>query len=255
MYDQPRNALGISQSDRDNLTLRQRPAGRSLPVRTKDVVKSIAPQLVVIGVILILHILAWVSLLPPPRELPRLISELVAKHGFPLIVIASFVENLAGIGTYFPASVALVAAMASTAGDPHRASLMYCAIVLPAIAANIASYTLGYFTRTGDPQSAPRSSRSLAIWYFTTYWHPQLAAVTAMVSGAEGVPFLRYLAFFLPLSITWTIVWAVILYNAGRVFDGPNVLMPLFYLYLTGWLLWDLRKHMRRSTPRTSERD
>lgn len=209
---------------------------------TKKLIRTVAPQLAVIGVILILHALAWASFLPRPSELPELIVRLIARYGFPLVALASFVENLAGIGTYFPASLALVGAMASTSGDPHRAFLMYCAIVVPAIAANIISYGAGYLTMRLHAPSELRSSRSIAIWYVTTYWHPQLAAVTAMASGAEGVPFVRYLIFFLPVSLAWTILWTAILYNVGRVFDVNNALLPIFYVYLVGWLLWDLRK-------------
>jgi membrane protein DedA with SNARE-associated domain len=171
--------------------------------------------------------------------------ELLKTHGLPLVILASFMENLAGVGTYFPGSIALVTAMALTAGDVHRAFLTYWAVVIPAIAANLASYAIGRLAKQAVPSQENRSSGALVFWYVTTYWHPQFAGLTAMASAAEGIPFARYVAFFLPISLAWSIVWAIFLYHAGRVFNVPNMLAPIFYIYLIGWLLWDIHGYLK----------
>jgi membrane protein DedA with SNARE-associated domain len=215
-------------------------------------IKAVAPQLTLIALIVGLEVLSRVSLLPSPAQLSQELAELIKTDGLPLIVLASFLENLVGVGTYFPGSIALVTAMALTAGDVHRAFLTYWAVVIPAIAANLTSYVVGSLAKRAVSSQESRSSGALALWYATTYWHPQLAGVTAMASAAEGIPFARYVTFFLPISLAWSITWAIFLYHAGRVFNVPSALAPLFYVYLAGWLLWDIRGYLnskRRGTP------
>ena len=212
----------------------------------KKLLRAITPQLVLIGLILTLEICSRVGLLPSPSDLSHRLTELFLRYGLPLVAISSFLENSAGVGTYFPGSIALITAMTLTAGDPHRALLTYIAVVVPAVAANLFSYWVGHLTRRKSTP-AKRSPRSLVFWYATTYWHPQLAGITAMASGAEGVPFLSYAASFLPISIGWSLAWAILLYNAGRAINVPQAFAPALYVYLVGWLLWDVRKYLRRS--------
>jgi membrane protein DedA with SNARE-associated domain len=195
---------------------------------------------------LILYGLSWLSVIPSPSELSTVLSRLFFTYGLSLVAVASFLENLVIVASYFPGALVIVTAMTLTSGDPHRALLTYFAIVLPAIAANISSYAVGHLTRPNQVTTA-RSNKALTVWYATTYWHPQLAGITAMASAVEGVSFGRYLQCFLPISLSWTIVWAVLLYHLGRVLDVTELFIPLFYLYLGVWLLWDLRKFLRHS--------
>lgn len=203
-------------------------------------IRAVVPQLVLLTVVLVLKCLSWFSLGPSPERLAELFVSLLLTHGIPLVALASFTENFAGLGTYFPGSVALLAGMASTAGDPRRAVLTYLAVLFPAILANVLSYFLGRFLRREEAAPEGKSSRSLAVWFVGTYWHPQLAGVTAMAAGAEQVPFGRYVGTFLPISFTWSVLWALVLYNVGSVIAAPSVLSVIFYVYLVGWLLWGL---------------
>lgn len=196
-------------------------------------------QITIIGVLLALNILAAVGILPSPDELASDLANLLKNKGLPLIAVVSFIENLAGIGVYFPGSVVIAAAMALTAGNVGKALLVYFAIVIPAMAANIISYFIGKVTR----KESIVPSKSIALWYAATYWHPQLAGVTAAASGAEGIPFWTYVKFFLPISISWTIFWALLLYFAGKAVDTSSLLLQLFYIYIAAWILWDIRKY------------
>jgi len=209
----------------------------------KNFLKCIRAQLLVTVMITSLSILAHYSVLPSPADLARSLEQLFTKHGLILVGIASFLENCVGIGTYFPGSIVLITSMSLTSGDSTRALLTYCAIVLPAIAANIASYAAGYLAgKEANRRSGQRSAGNLALWYTATYWHPQLAGITAMASGADGVSFLQYLAFFLPISLSWTMAWALFLYKVGSIVDVAGRLTLLFYVYLAGWFLWGILK-------------
>ena len=205
---------------------------------------ALRPQFTIIGIIICLQILSLFSFIPPPSELTGFFINLFKTYGLPLIVLASFIENFAGLGTYFPASIAILVAMALTAGNPAQAILTYIAIIIPAAIANILSYWVGYSARTEESHIiSTRSSKTLLAWYGATYWHPQMAALTAMASGSEGIPFWRYVGHFLPVSFVWSVFWALLLYHTGQVINSPSIFTPLFYIYLFGWFLWGIRKH------------
>jgi len=214
-------------------------------LKLKGYLHALQPQLIVISLVLILQILSLLAVIPSPGKIVILISDLLVTYGIPLIIFASFAENFAGLGTYFPGSIAILSAMALTAGNPERAILTFIAIVIPAVIANILSYYIGYVSRNKESPPAARSSKALFAWYGATYWHPQLAAVSAMASGGEGIKFWRYFSHFIPVSIAWSIFWALLLYNAGKIVSIPSIFAPLFYFYLIGWLLWGIKKHSR----------
>lgn len=206
--------------------------------------RAIEPQLIVIGLVATLFILSRLTFIPAPTEIAIFAINLLATYGLPLIMLASFIENFAGLGAYVPGSIAILAAMAATAGNPLQATITFFAIVMPAVLGNVLSYYVGYFTRPPENINLPeRSTKNLIFWYASTYWHPQLAAVSAMASGSGGIKFPRYFAHFLPVSLLWSIFWAVVMYNAGKVVATPGFLAPLFYIYLLGWVVWGLHKH------------
>ncbi|MBN1568430.1 MAG: hypothetical protein JXA73_11345 [Acidobacteria bacterium] len=213
----------------------------------KKLIKAIAPQILILSIMLVLNALSWVSILPSSTEISRDLTTIISKHGLPFVILSSFLENFAGIGAYFPGSLALLASMMLTAGNPNQAMLTYFAVLVPAIGANIASYGLGRMTGRRNQEASKRSSKLLILWYIGTYWHPQLAGITAMASGAESVPFLRYLGSFLPISLGWSVLWALFLYNAGGIIDMPKLLIPISYIYIICWLLWDVWRMMRKS--------
>ena len=194
---------------------------------------------------IVLQLSALIGLLPTSDVLAERLVALFRSHGLPLVAVASFAENLAGFGTYFPGSVALVLAMTLTAGDPIRASLTYVAVVLPAIVANILSFLAGRSRSKNTLHTAAVSTQRLWVWYASTYWHPQLAGVTALAAGSSGVTLRRHVATFLPVSVAWSILWAIVLYSLGQGVSVPRALAPGIYIYLLGWILWDLRKFMR----------
>ena len=217
-------------------------------LKLKSYFRALKPQLIVIGLVLILQILSRFSFIPNPNEIVAFMIGLLATHGLPLIMLASFIENFVGLGTYFPGSIVILSTMALTAGNPMQAIITFFAIIIPALIANVSSYWIGYFTRAKEPTTFPaRDTKALFAWYGATYWHPQLAAVSAMASGGEGIKFWRYFTHFLPVSLVWSIFWALFLYNAGKIVFSPSLFALLFYCYLISWLLWGIRKHYRIS--------
>jgi len=170
--------------------------------------------------------------------------DLLATRGLAIVALASFIENLAGVGTYFPGAIVLLAAMLGTAGKPSVAFVTYMCVVIPAIAANLLSYQIGRYTRP-SLQSRVASPPRLFYWYASTYWHPQLAGLTAMAAGGAGIPVLQHVKMFLPISMGWSVIWGVSLYQVGNRVprNMPEWLTLIFYLYLVLWLLWGVRRY------------
>lgn len=213
------------------------------------ILKAIAPQLLLLAALGVIGIFAELELIPSLPEINSRVIGYIAQGGFGVVALFSFLENLPGINAYFPGSVVLVARMGTTHGDPGLAVSTYLAILIPAMIANTLTFLLGtrFVNRSvtySQAQSTPTTTRlksSLWLWYFTTYWHPHLAALTALAAGAKGVGFSRHLATFLPISLLWSVIWAVLLYNLGAFVDVSTQLTSLVFVYLVLWIAWDLR--------------
>ena len=209
-----------------------------------------------IGIALVFGLLSYLAsirLIPNPEELVGTLSDLFAEHGLILIVACALLENIVGVNIYFPGSVVLIAAMAGTRGDAHRAIAVYFAILLPAVIAqqiNYAIVRLGFLAKRqalgiqNGSAEIPRTRR-IIWWFVVTYWHPHLAAVTSVVAGQTKMPYGRFVACFLLVSLPWSVVWGFVLFLAGSRFPSPREWLIAFYVYLVGWMFWDTFKFFR----------
>jgi len=204
------------------------------------------PHLVVFGVLILLSILAAVGVLPPMGELSLQLGQLINEGGLGLIFAASFVENLPTVNAYFPGSVVLLVTMTSTSGDPARAVWVYMAVVVPAILANLLSFLAGrlMWQKRGHRVEPNRTKRvwGLVMLYIFNYWHPHLASMVALSTGSEGVTISHHLRAFLPVSLGWSLIWAVALYNMGMSVNFSAQMNWLVWVYLILWFLWDYHK-------------
>lgn len=212
----------------------------------------IIPQLCVLGALSLLHLLALNGMMPSPERLTAQVENLFAKHGLPLVALCSFLENIVGVNAYFPGSIAILAGMALTAGNPTRALQMYFAIVIPAIAANQLSYWIGWRLRSRTDRLSISGAKKIWTWFLLTYWHPHLAATTAMASGAGYLKYRTFLRYFLVASLSWSIIWGLTIYHFGQELELRSNLVSLFYVYLVAWIVWDLIRPISRPSKKIS---
>lgn len=210
------------------------------------VLRPALPQLALLGGILTLALLSKQGILPSTSSLMQSIKGLFEKHGLPLVAICSFLENIVGFNAYFPGSVAILAGMALTAGDPTRALLTYFAIVLPAGSANVLSYLSGRYLARKEEYS-PDSDRTNIehanqswMLFLATYWHPHLAATTSFAVGIKGMLFKSYLIKFTIASLVWSAFWGLAVYHFGVFINEGRDLTILVYSYLIIWAAWDV---------------
>lgn len=200
-------------------------------------VRALLPQLVLLTLVAILYSFSLAGVIPSPQELNTTLVRLFTRYGLPFIAACSFVENLVGFNAYFPGAFTILTGMSLTAGHPKQALLTYVAIYIPAYAANLLSYLVGR-CREAEAETSPPRSTQLWSWFFLTYWHPQLATLTALAAGASAtIPLKSFMLHSLASSFGWSIFWALIIYHFGLPFDVSKHFASLFVLYLLGWTL------------------
>jgi hypothetical protein len=206
---------------------------------------KIFPQLIILLLIGILYSLSILHLIPSPTQLNGVLVQSFKTYGLPLIAICSFLENLIGVNIYFPGAFTILTGMALTSGHPVRAIVTYFTIYLPALVANVLSFYFGLASQQSSATTIRRRRNSL-IWFFFTYWHPQLAAVTAFSAGAEGLlsksDFLKHA---IGISLFWSVFWGVVIYNFGVFANVTQNLMPIFLGYVVIWTAVDINKWLR----------
>jgi hypothetical protein len=210
--------------------------------RDETLLHAILPQLVILFVACLLFFAASINIIPPPSDLGRFLVTMFDKYGLALIAISSFFESMVGLNVYYPGAFTILTGMALTAGNPKRAVATYFCIVAPAILANFLSFRLGNIQKN-ESRFTVISPTPLAVWFklLLTYWHPQLASLTAYSLGSSStLASLRFLKMALPVSLGWSLLWASIIYRFGLFFDLSGYVLPLFLGYLIIWLTFDI---------------
>lgn len=218
-------------------------------MKIKHLFVAILPQISVIFFIVLVYVLAALGLIPSPVDLVEKIVQMFEVHGLLVVGICSFFENLVGINIYTPGSIAVLMGMSLTSGQPMLAVFTYLAIVFPALLANVISYVAGKYlkmekTSAQASRLARHSERKgrLFFFYLGTCWHPHLASITAYLAGAEGIELSKHFRLLLAATIPWSLLYAVALYQLGRVPEVTGDMLFLFYGYLVIWLCRDTYK-------------
>jgi membrane protein DedA with SNARE-associated domain len=200
------------------------------------------------GILLVLFvILPRYGILPSPTELSLEFARLFDIYGPRLVVVLSFLENIVGFNAYFPGSMVILAAMALTAGDPFGAVLMYGLIVIPAALAEHVNFAIGRVIGSKGQWKPPAHLGKLWLWFFSTFWHPHLAALTSFACGAEGVPYRTFLPPCIVAGLTWGAFWAFSLYHFGQFIMVERNLLILVATYIAIWFVVDAVKATRES--------
>lgn len=205
-------------------------------------ISIIRNQLIVLGLVLLFKFLVFFHLLPNEKYFLDLLNELFNKYGVGAVAIASFFENLIGVGAYLPGSIVILTAMALTAGNIPKALLTFCFIVIPSAIAHSANYFIG---RNISKYNKLKDNN--IYWFlFSTLWHPHFAAVSTFTMGSQKMGFLKFLYYFIPIHLLWNIFWGITMFYIGKLGTTNFSFLNLFYVYMTIWILWDLIKFYKK---------
>jgi hypothetical protein len=209
---------------------------------------ALLPQIILLSLISVLYSLSLLNVIPSPLQLNRDLLQLFTKYGLPLIALSSFLENLVGFNAYFPGAFTILTGMSLTAGHPTQAILTYFIIYVPSYIANVLSYCMGSWRKFGTQDIASPSSPKIWVWFLLTYWHPQLASVTAFSAGVHGVPKCIFFVRSFPTSVLWSVFWAVIIYHSGLIADVARYFSLLFVFYVLIWAGIDTWKFFQKQS-------
>ena len=208
--------------------------------------RKILPQIVILSLIGVLYLLSLFEIIPSPIELNGILVEKFKTYGLPLIAICAFLENFVLVNAYFPGAFTILTGMALTAGNPSKAVLTYFVIYLPSYTANILSYYCGFLYKGEDIGGATQKKRGSLLWFFLTYWHPQLAALTAFSTGAKkSLSHGDFIKHSLSISLFWSMFWGIIIYHFGFFTDIAHNFVVLFLGYVMIWAAVDIYRWFR----------
>ena len=158
--------------------------------------RRILAPLAVLALMGALQLAAAIGIAPPPSQLLAAIIQQIQTAAPGVVAIISFIENIAGITTYFPGSIAILVAMSATAGSPIHAVRVFVAIVIGAGLAHILDFMIGRWTAG---TSLRREVSRLDIWGgVATYWHPQLAAIFSVQKALQDCRMAHSHVYYLP---------------------------------------------------------
>jgi membrane protein DedA with SNARE-associated domain len=193
-------------------------------------------QLIIIGFVIVFKFAVYIGLIPDEAYFLNVISSLFIEYGIIAVIIASFIENIIGVGTYFPGSIVILTSMALTGGNIHLAVLTFLAIVLPSTIAHIMNYLIG----RKISKYTEIKGKKLFWFLFTTLWHPHFAAVSTFTLGSQKLNFRKFLYYFIPIHLFWNIFWGVMMFKLGETGREDFSIFNLFYGYLVCWIIYDL---------------
>lgn len=214
---------------------------------TSDAARRLVPPLLILLGLGALQSLMRVGILPSAAALDSTLQAWFREEGLVAVAAISAVENVAIFNFYFPGSLTILVAMASTSGDIQSAIAVFMAIVIPALVVQaVVNYgSVGYIARRMDGWQRYRllrdmhrlTFRGLLLVFGLFCWHPQFAAAATAACGAARVPARRFLVAFLPPFLVWNLFWGVLMYKRGHggVVSGP--FFGIFTVVVAGWLL------------------
>lgn len=209
-----------------------------------------------IAILVTIDALAWMGVLPQKSDMFMSLSAWLAGGGILFILILAIIENVAIVNVYFPGSIAILAAMAGSAGEPTAVLRVWIVVTCGyVIGLSITYWVVRLFFSPSGParESNFASNRGLlssARKALFTFWHPHLASLTAIVLAQRGCSYSSFAIIASSCAALWNAIWTCVILAFGNIFSESGVGFVLVYAYLFVWLVWSLMGAGRTSTYR-----
>jgi hypothetical protein len=215
-----------------------------------DLLAEIRTPLLVLVIVWSYAISSSFGIAPTPERVSEAMLVFFKRYGTAAVVPICFLENFAPVNSWFPGSLAILTAMASTAGDPAAAIRMFFAIWFSALIGLGASFVAGrriQGSNTSNSHSASMAETKIRSWIITLlmFVHPYTGSLHTFRAGAKRIPFLRAWLPILVAHSLWSIFWGVTTYTYGLWLYEGSTLFILIWAYLIGWILFDTIRYCR----------
>ncbi len=224
----------------------------------KETFQKIRMPLLALAAIGLLYALWNIFDLPPQSELVEIARGYFERYGLLTVFICACAEALLLIGWYFPGSIVIFLGVIFAGRDIEQVA----AVVLVAAAGIMIGYTLDYvigrygwyrlFLKFGLKEGIVSAEQRLERYgwkaFIGTYWHPNLASMTATGAGILHFPFVRFVALSIISVCLWNTFWSGIIFIWGEA--TLSVIGIRFgLLAITFWILYRLVFSKKVSIP------
>lgn len=206
---------------------------------------------------------AWALFdLPPKEEVIRLAKIYFDAYGLITVLVCAFLEGVLFAGWYFPGSFVIVLAVIFAGRDPVQIAAITAVVTAGLIASYIFNFFVGKYgwykllSYLGFEEPLNNAQRQLVKYgprvILLSYWHPNLAALTATAAGILHMPFRTFFVYSLAATTIWDISWAIVgvaLGQAALTVIGPKFVIPFIALWIVLALIYKARSQKQPAPP------
>lgn len=203
----------------------------------------------------------WILLrLPPQDVIIATAREYFQNYGLITVFVSAVLEGVLMVGWYYPGSLVIVLAATFAGKDLAQLSMVWLMTTLGFIFAYTFNFYLGKYgwyrlLAALGFRDALEKAKSQLVFYgpraiFLTYWHPNLAALTATAAGILSIPFRMFILYSIAATIPWNIMWTTLAYFLGE--KAIDAIGPKFVLaFIAIWVLVILVRKRKPAPPST----
>lgn len=188
--------------------------------------------------------------LPEAEEFIQIARNYYAEYGYWVVFFAALAEGLLFVNWYLPGSAVAVLGVVFARENHQSVPLVIFLIMLAFLITAVINYCLGrygwyrLFLRFGlkGPLESSRiklENKGLPI-IFTSYFHPNIGALTATSAGIMQANFQKFFAYSAVAYFFWGVIWGVIVYYFGPQLLGLGtvqlmaIILAIWVIYLVG---------------------
>jgi membrane-associated protein len=208
-----------------------------------------------IGLVVAFLLYTWlrkVLNLPDTDQIIANVSGYYAQHGYWTVLVGALAEGLLLVNWYLPGSIVVVLGVALASQNSLNVYLVVSLIILGFFLTSLVNYALGRYgwyrvlLKLGLKEPLDRikgkvEKAGLPI-IFSTYFHPNLGALTATSAGILKLDFKKFFVYSLLATVMWNSIWGIVVYFTGDAI--LNILGPwLIGSFILVWALYSVYKH------------
>jgi len=220
----------------------------------KSILKAISVPLLILSVAALLYF-SWQLLgLPSDEALIGIARSYFERYGLITLLVSALLEGVLLVGVYYPGSLVIFLGVIFSIGNPIGTIQAVAVVIVGLFIAYCINYVLGKYgwyrlllafgLRKPLDEAQSRLTKYGLRAIFLTYWHPNLAALTATATGILQFPFATFCMYSLSATILWNTFWGVLVYNLGET-SLHLMGMPFILSFVSLWIVFVLIKAIR----------
>ena len=165
--------------------------------------------------------------LPSSEELVQLARDYHSRYGHEIVFLAAIAEGLLVVNWYLPGSFVIVLGVTLSHGMPLDALILVILVISGFFLTSLINYAMGRYAwyrfllflglRSPLEKMKQRVDRHGLPIIFSTYFHPNIGALTALSCGILRLSFWKFTAYSALALVIWNLLWGTIVYLAGPV--------------------------------------